>query len=99
MDGPKSTSSPEFEYADPSKIAISEGADLVTVTVTTREGAIYSFPDMSRSSLKKVLPETGRKPTNQPALMLVNASTAVLSVPIRIVRRVSVGDDVLWESP
>jgi hypothetical protein len=70
--------------------------DLVVVTISTRSGALYHFPDMSLQVLKRVLPETGRTPDNQPTLMLMNISAALISVPFNIIQDVSHPGGLLW---
>ena len=67
-----------------------------TVTVCTKEGAEYVYPDMNVTALKKILPENGRIPENMQCLMMVNVSMAILSVPMRIIKAVRVEAEVLW---
>lgn len=73
-----------------------DGSLLETVTVVTEQGSVYHFPDMSRKSLVEVLPPSGRIPESVTHLMLFNYSSAMLSVPFRIVREVRIGEEVLW---
>lgn len=75
------------------------GGRLVEVVVTTKEGARYTFPDMSEDDMRKVLPESGRVLSNMPSLMMVNVSVAVLTIPFRIIKTVEVGGEVLWVCP
>lgn len=104
MDGPQSKTTPEIQ--DPEKIAVSrrEGA-LISIVITTKMGERYEFPDVQLTSLKLALPESGRMPSNMPALMIVNASMAVLSVPMRIIKTITTVDpedgfpDELWRAP
>ena len=60
-----------------------------TVYIKTLEGADYTFPDVDLSELLRVLPSTGRIPANAPTLTLVNASSAVMSIPFRIIQSIS----------
>lgn len=74
-------------------------SDLVDVRIRTKSGAEYVFPDMSLAVLKSVMPESGRTPESQPALMLFNASAALMSVPFSIIDEVFVvGEESLWLS-
>ncbi len=99
MAGPLSTSTP-----DPDKIAIApaeETANLGLVSIVTTQGSAYVFADMDLSELRRVLPESGRIPEDQPTITLMNVSIAVLSLPFRIVKSVSAGTssdkmEVLW---
>lgn len=99
MAGPQSINTP-----DPSKIAISSAESTVNlglVTITTTQGSAYTFADMDLDELRRVLPESGRVPQDQPTLTLMNVSIAVLSLPFRIVKSVRVGTtsdkmEVLW---
>jgi hypothetical protein len=84
---------------DPAGVAVGMSGERDTVYVVTREEAEYVFPDMVIDELRKVLPETGRFQETMPSLMMVNVSTAVLSLPFRIIKEVRVGDEVLWASP
>lgn len=72
---------------------------LETVTVVTKQGSEYCYPDMCRKSLEAALPPSGRIPESVTHLMLFNYSAAMLSVPFRIVREVRVGEEVLWKCP
>lgn len=76
-----------------------DGAQLVEVEIVTRQGARYVFPDMNADNLSSVLPPTGRVPDSISYLMLYNYSGAVVSIPIRIVEQVRVGEEVLWKAP
>lgn len=70
-----------------------------TVTITTREGSSYKFPDVLRKYVLRALPETGRTPAESHALLLLNLSGAVLSLPLRIVATVAIEEEVLWVCP
>ena len=74
---------------------------LAAIEVTTRNGDVYSFPAMDKEELRKVLPIGKNEPPapSQSTLAMVNASFAVLSVPFRIIKTVSVDGDVWWDSP
>lgn len=91
----------EFVALSHPKLAGRVCDDLVTVEVTTKTGANYTFPDMSLSVLREVLPQSGRVPTSQPTLVLVNVSAALLSIPLAIVSTIAAGTgalELLWES-
>jgi hypothetical protein len=75
------------------------GGKFVDVVVVTREGAKYAFPDMTLEDLKRVLPESGRIPEGMPALMMVNVSVSVLTIPLRIVKYIEVNGEKLWACP
>lgn len=79
--------------------SIPDPSSLVTVRVVTTLGAEYLFPDLTLSHLKELLPETGRLPSDQTSLVLINASAASLIVPMRIISEVSAGGEVLWRRP
>ena len=79
------------------RIAAQPGIELVTVNITTKLNARYEFPDVDLAQVKSVIPESGRIPEGQPTLALVNASIAVLSIPLNIVQTITVGSDTLWE--
>lgn len=101
MAGPHSTTtSPRpIPPVDPGGVAIGLDGERDTVYVVTHEGAEYVFPDMVIDELRKVLPETGRFKETMPSLMMVNVSTAVLTLPFRVIKEIRVGDDVLWVCP
>lgn len=74
-------------------------SELVTVGVETSLGALYSFPDMERDVLDKLIM---RGPNNELVLeqvLLTNASRAVLSVPARIIQKITIDGEVWWETP
>lgn len=74
--------------------------DLAEVRFETYLGAVYLFPDVDREALEKVLPKlSNRIPEGHGQLQLVNASVALLSIPLRIVKRVLVAGEVWWENP
>jgi hypothetical protein len=79
------------------RIAAQPGVKLVTVNIRTKLDAHYEFPDVDMSQLRSVIPESGRIPEGQPTLALVNASIAVLSIPLNIVQTITVGSDTLWK--
>lgn len=98
MDGQKSTpTSARFPGSELVAFGVG-GTNLVTITIVTKQGSIYSFPDMPLAELKRVLPETGRTPTSSPSLMMVNASGSTLLVEFRIIQNVSVDEEILWAS-
>jgi hypothetical protein len=60
--------------------------ELCTVTVATKLGDLYTFPAMDKKALAKVLPR-------------VNASMAILSIPLQIVSKVLVDNQDWWDCP
>ena len=72
--------------------------DLANVVIYTINGDMYVFPAMSKSALESVLP-TGSNRLSDQSLTLVNASTTILMVPLRICKRVIVGEEDWWISP
>lgn len=98
MDGQKSTNTPEPPTAvDPEGVALSlEGTSILRIV--TSMDAVYTFPDINAEEVKRVLPESGRIPANQPSLMLLNASLATLLVPFRIVKEVTIDEELVWAS-
>ncbi len=70
---------------------------LQSVTITTKQGSVYSFPDVDMTEFKLAF-----KTSNLSSLTLVNASGAALVLPMRIVKQVTVTDDsaygeeILW---
>ncbi len=69
-------------------------SDLTVVTVKTKEGSEYCFPDVPRSMLKNILANRGWNCTGQVAL--VNISGACLVMPARIVATLSYDGEVKW---
>lgn len=69
-----------------------------TVVITTHEGHEYVFPSMNVTKLKSILPESGRVETTMPALVMVNTSVSALTVPMRIIRSVTVDTEELWSA-
>jgi hypothetical protein len=68
---------------------------LVTVGVDTKLGAHYSFPDVEAEVLDKVLPRD-QSPIIGEVLILINASYAWMSLPSRIIARVTVDGVPKW---
>jgi hypothetical protein len=77
---------------------LSAKEDLATVEVTTINGDFYSFPAMSKSALEMVLPKGSNRQSDAP-LTLVNASTTILMIPLRICKTVFVDKELWWASP
>ncbi len=74
--------------------------ELCTVTIQTRFGDQYIFPAMDKKALGRVLPQgSNRIPANTPTLAMVNASMAVLSVPLQVVAKVLVDGKDWWDCP
>lgn len=66
---------------------------LITIVVTTTQGATYVFPDVERSAaLDRALREVAHAPGSD-ILVLANASNAILTVPMRIVAQVGVAGE------
>jgi hypothetical protein len=74
--------------------------ELCTVTIQTKFGDVYTFPAMDKKALGKVLPQnSNRVPANTPTLAMVNASMAVLSIPLQVVAKVLVNGKDWWDCP
>ena len=71
--------------------------DLVVVTIHTRLGETYRFPDMARREIERVIAEDWTLPTGM--FTLVNISQAVLVLPIRIIAEIFVGYERKWVAP
>ena len=102
MAGQKSTLT--LEPTDPDSVAVScqsveSASRMAVVRVYTREGSVYTFPDMDAEAVKKVLPESGRLPTNSPSLSLVNVSVASLVIPFRVITEIYVNWERIWRAP
>jgi hypothetical protein len=75
-------------------------ANLQVVIVETKDGSVYKFPDVDMPDFRLMF---GAK-ANTETLTLINASNALLMLPIRIVKEVratdvsSCGEEVLWTS-
>jgi hypothetical protein len=73
-------------------------SNLQSVIVTTKQGSVYSFPDVDMAEFKLAFGAHN----NLANLTLVNASGAALVLPMRIVKQVTVTDDsaygeeILW---
>lgn len=85
---------------DPSTVVLGVKADpshvFGNVKVETFEEDIYLFPNMNITILKSMLPENGRRPEAMPALIMVNADMATITIPFRIIETISVDTEVLW---
>jgi hypothetical protein len=74
--------------------------DTVIVGIETHLGAHYTFPDMERGELQRILPKMNdRVPSGSESLCLVNMSLAALAIPFRIIKRVTVDTEEWWISP
>ncbi len=73
--------------------------ELVTVGIETSLGAHYSFPDMDRVALDKLVMRNDNNEMTLDALLLTNASRAVLTLPARIVVKITVDGDDWWVDP
>jgi len=74
-----------------------QGTDLTVVTVTTKLGAKYVFPDMPQGPLDNIVRSSAWITAGR--LILVNISAAVLSIDSRLVRSVEYNGEVQWENP
>lgn len=68
---------------------------LVDVSIETKLGAKYVFPDVLKKEVTTAVSFFHPGKT----LTLVNASGAYLSMPCRIIQRISVDKEDLWLSP
>jgi len=68
---------------------------LCTVGIETKTGGRYSFPDMERSEVFKVL---GPQLLRANDMVLVNVSGACLTLPTRIIRIIAIDDEVTWRA-
>lgn len=66
---------------------------LVTVTIETRMGAVYQFPDMTRGSVDKLLRDNI---AFQGDIILSNISRATLVLPTRIIKTLAIDGEVKW---
>ena len=73
-----------------------KGSDLVMVTVETLLGSLYEFPDMPRDTLTHVIKLNGWESTGR--FVLVNASSAVLTMDASIVRCIWYDGAVQWRN-
>lgn len=71
--------------------------DLVVIDIYTKMDDHYRFPAMSRSALATVLPKDSNRVT-EASLTLVNASTTILMIPMRIVKEITVDGGTWWVS-
>lgn len=65
-----------------------------TVRILTTLEAVYEFPDMKDRDLSMVLGQL----TPGRTLVLTNVSGAFLSMPARIIRKITVGEEIVWEN-
>jgi hypothetical protein len=65
-----------------------------TVTVKTKQGSEYSFPDVPRATLQTMINQSGWNVAG--SVLIVNVSGAVLSMPARIVDTLSYDGEVKW---
>jgi len=77
------------------------GIELVTVKVQTKLGDEYTFPSVDKIALNQILPQlsSGRVPTGNPSLCIINASFATLVIPYAIIRTVYVEGEEWWTAP
>lgn len=70
---------------------------LVRVTITTELGAVYELPDMFAHVLETLL--VSDKLHGFPQISLVNASSACLVMPTRIIKTIAVDGEIKWRCP
>ena len=77
-----------------------EASVLVEITIITKLGAQYEFPDMELNTLRNALPPVGRIIEGAPSMSLINASLACLVIPFNIIQRIynSQSGETYWES-
>lgn len=68
--------------------------DLVVVTIKTKQGSEYVFPDVPRSMLDTVIKQQGWNGCG--VIVLVNISGASMSMPARIADTLSYDGEVRW---
>ena len=73
--------------------------EFVTVGIETKLGAHYSFPDMDRSALDRLIMRNDNNELRLDAVLLTNASQAVLTIPSRIVSKITVEGEDWWQAP
>ena len=73
--------------------SIPPSLQLVTITIETFLGATYVFPDMSRAEIDRLLKDNIAFHGD---LTLSNVGRAVLLLPIRIIKTLSVEGEVKW---
>lgn len=76
-----------------------EEIEFVTVGIETSLGAHYSFPDMDKTALDKLVMRNDNNELALDSLLLTNASRAVLTVPSRIVKKITVEGEDWWLAP
>lgn len=69
---------------------------LVTVKITTELEATYEFPDMFLNALETLLASENLHGFAQ--ISLVNASSACLVLPTRIIKTIEVNGEIKWRS-
>jgi hypothetical protein len=68
--------------------------DLVEVSIKTKQGSEYRFPDVPRGMLATVIKNQGWHTVG--TIILVNISGASLSLPTRIAETLSYDGEVKW---
>jgi hypothetical protein len=74
-------------------------AELVTVGIETSLGAHYSFPDMERGALDRLVMRDDNNKLLLESLLLTNVSRAVLTLPSRIIKKITVNGEDWWLDP
>jgi hypothetical protein len=86
------------EEVEGSEGELTAKTDLAAIDIYTQVGDHYRFPAMSKSALEVVLPKGSNRKSDQP-LTLVNASTTILMIPLRICAKILVDGEEWWVSP
>lgn len=69
--------------------------ELVDVSIETTLGALYVFPDMNRRTLEQMIDD--EEIFLHGDLTLANISRAVLVIPIRIIKTLSIAGEIKWK--
>lgn len=81
-------------------VGVKGDLDLGVVEVVTKQGSCYRYPDMDKNALQKVLPKgENRIRESMPTLSMCNASFVVLSIPFRVIDKITVDGEEWWASP
>ena len=73
--------------------------ELVTVGIETKLGAHYSFPDMDRKELERLVIRDSDNNILLDSVMLTNVSRALITVPVRIIKKITIEGDDWWLAP
>lgn len=73
-----------------------EGMKRGSIRIVDKTGEEYVFPHVNVTDLVSKLPESGRVPVSAPTLTIINVTFAVLSIPLRVIAHIYVGDEEVW---